>query len=59
MARVIKVGEFKIKIEGDRAKAYDIRSGRKLFDGAIEDVFRDIREKVEGEVINAKRRRYL
>lgn len=59
MTRLIRRGDFVIRIEGERAKVYDRKSRKKLFDGSIEDVFRDLNAKIEGEVVKAGRRRYI
>ena len=54
-----KRGDFVIKIEGNVAKVYDRKSRKKLFDGSVEDVLRDLQAKIEGEVVAARRRRYV
>ena len=59
MVKVVKKGEFVIRIYGDHAKAYDRRSGRKLFDGSVEEVMRDIQAKIEGEMTELKRRKWV
>lgn len=50
MKRIIRRGDFILVIEGWRAKVYDRKSRKKLFEGSPERVFRELQEKIEGSL---------